>query len=177
MRISALLYKGNNVECPVCNSRFRKFLPYGHNIIRENILCPRCLSLERHRLMWLFLNNKTDFFTARHKVLHVAPEQCFYSRFKKLKNLNYVTADLESPIADVRLDIQNMPFTDGEFDVVICNHVLEHVEDDNKAMSEILRVLKTGGFAIMHVPMNSGLTTRILKSASGFVFEMSSAIS
>lgn len=154
MRISALFYKGNNVECPVCNSRFRKFFPYGHNIVRENVLCPRCLSLERHRLMWLFLKNKTDFFNARHKVLHIAPEQCFYSRFKKLKTLEYITADLESPIADIRMDIQNMPFTDNEFDVVICNHVLEHVEDDKKAMTEILRVLKRGGFAVMHVPMN-----------------------
>ena len=154
MRISALFYKGNNVECPVCNSRFRKFLPYGHNIIRENALCPKCLSLERHRLMWLFLRDKTEFFSAKLKVLHVAPEQCFYTRFKKLKNLNYITADIESPIEDVRLDIQKMPFEDNEFDVVICNHVLEHVEDDKIAMSEILRVLKKGGFALMHVPID-----------------------
>lgn len=154
MRISSLLYRGNNVECPVCGSRFRKFLPYGHNIVRENVLCPKCLSLERHRLMWLYLKNKTGFFTEKLKVLHVAPEQCFYSRFRKLKNLNYVTADLESPIADIKLDIQKMPFADNEFDVVICNHVLEHVEDDKKAISEIFRVLKTGGFAVMHVPMN-----------------------
>jgi SAM-dependent methyltransferase len=154
MRISALFYKGNNVECPVCNSRFRRFLPYGHNIIRENALCPKCLSLERHRLMWLFLRDKTEFFTASLKVLHVAPEQCFYSRFKKLHNLDYITADLESPIADIRLDIQKMPFEDNEFDVIICNHVLEHVEDDKKAMAEILRVLKKGGFALMHVPID-----------------------
>jgi len=154
MRISALFYKGNNVECPVCNSRFRKFLPYGHNIIRENALCPKCLSLERHRLMWLFLRDKTEFFTANLKVLHIAPEQCFYSRFKKLNNLDYITADMDSPIADVRLDVQKMPFEDNEFDVVICNHVLEHVEDDRIAMSEILRVLKKGGFALIHVPID-----------------------
>jgi ubiquinone/menaquinone biosynthesis C-methylase UbiE len=104
--------------------------------------------------MWLFLKNKTNFFTAKLKVLHIAPEQCFYSRFKRLKNLKYVTADMESPIANVHLDIQNMPFPDNEFDVVICNHVLEHVENDNKALKEIFRVIKPGGFAIMHVPMN-----------------------
>ena len=154
MRISSLFYRGKNVECPVCNSRFRKFLPYGHNIIRENALCPRCLSLERHRLMWLFLKEKTDFFSANLKVLHIAPEQCFYSRFRKLKNLDYITADMESPIAGVKLDIQEMPFKDNEFDVVICNHVLEHVEDDKKAMSEILRVLKKGGYALLHVPVD-----------------------
>jgi SAM-dependent methyltransferase len=154
MRISALFYKGDNVECPVCGSQFSKFLPYGHNIIRKNALCPKCLSLERHRLMWMFLRDRTDFFRANLKVLHVAPEQCFYSKFRKLKNLNYITADLESPIAEVRLDIQNMPFKDNEFDMVICNHVLEHVKDDKKAMSEILRVLKKGGFALIHVPID-----------------------
>jgi len=157
MRINALFYRGNNVECPICNSRFRKFLPYGHNIIRENALCPRCLSLERHRLMWLFLKEKTGFFSADIRVLHIAPEQCFYSRFKKLKNIDYTTADMESPLADVKLDIQQMPFKNNEFDVVICNHVLEHVKDDKKAISEILRVLKKGGFALMHVPIDYSL--------------------
>ena len=104
--------------------------------------------------MWLFLKEKTDFFSANLKVLHIAPEQCFYSRFRKLKNLDYITADMESPIAGVKLDIQEMPFKDNEFDVVICNHVLEHVEDDKKAMSEILRVLKKGGYALLHVPVD-----------------------
>ncbi|MBN2349970.1 MAG: class I SAM-dependent methyltransferase [Bacteroidales bacterium] len=159
MRISALFYRGNNVECPVCGSTFKKFLPYGHNIVRKNVLCPKCLSLERHRLIWLFLKNKTDFFSASLKVLHVAPEQCFIGRFKKLSNLNYITADLESPIADIKLDVQQMPFKSNEFDVVICNHVLEHVEDDTRAMSEILRVLKKGGFAILHVPVDFAMKT------------------
>lgn len=154
MKFSALWYKGNNVECPVCGGRFKKFLPYGHNIVRKNVLCPKCLSLERHRLLWLFLKNKTNFFTEKQKVLHVAPEQCFVNRFKNLKNLDYTTADLESPIADVKLDIQTIPFKDDTFDVIICNHVLEHVEDDSRAMTEILRVLKPGGYAILHVPIN-----------------------
>jgi len=69
-----------------------------------------------------------------------------------MKNLAYVTADLESPLADVKLDVQDMPFDDREFDVVICNHVLEHVPDDRKAIAEIFRVLRHGGFAIMQVP-------------------------
>ncbi len=159
MRISSLFYHGNNVACPVCNSTFRKFLPYGYNIVRKNVLCPRCLSLERHRLIWLFLKNKTDFFDKPQTVLHVAPEQCFYKRLKKQKNLNYTTADLESPIADVKLDIQQMPFRDNSYDVVICNHVLEHVEDDTRAMSEILRILKPGGYAILHVPVNFSMKT------------------
>lgn len=102
--------------------------------------------------MWLYLKNRTNFFTGRNKILHVAPEQCFLKRFRKFKNLEYHTADLVSPIADFKCDVQNMPFEDDTYDIVICNHVLEHVDDDRKAMKEILRVLKPGGFAIMQVP-------------------------
>lgn len=154
MRFAALFYKGNNVECPVCGGRFRGFLPYGYNKARENALCPQCLSLERHRLMWLYLKRRTRLFSDHLSVLHIAPEQCFHSRFRKLENIKYTTADLESPLADVKLDVQQMPFQDDQFDVVICNHVLEHVSDDRKAIKEIFRVLKRGGFAILLVPLN-----------------------
>jgi SAM-dependent methyltransferase len=154
MRFSALFLKGNNVECPVCESRFKRFLPYGYNKVRENVLCPKCLSLERHRLMWLYLEEKTAFFQKELKVLHVAPEQCFFRKFRKQKNLEYITADLESPLADIKMDIQSIPLNDNEFDVVICNHVLEHVKDDKKALQELFRVLRPGGFAILQVPMD-----------------------
>ncbi len=154
MKFTAVLFYGNRVECPVCEGRFSRFLPYGYNVIRKGVLCPRCFSLERHRLLWLFLKSKTGFFTDPLKVLHIAPEQCFYSRFRKMRNLEYTTADLESPLADVKLDVQQMPFGADSFDVVICNHVLEHVQDDRKAMREILRILKPGGFAILQVPMD-----------------------
>ncbi|HJZ40429.1 MAG TPA: class I SAM-dependent methyltransferase [Bacteroidales bacterium] len=154
---AAVLYQGNKVECPVCGGKFSKFLPYGYNRVRENVLCPGCLSLERHRLLWLYMKDRTGVFTEKLKVLHIAPEQCFYKRFRNMKNLTYVTADLESPLADVKLDVQDMPFGDGEFDVVICNHVLEHVPDDRKALLEIYRVLKTGGFALLQVPTNYGV--------------------
>ncbi len=154
MKFSAIFYRGDKVECPVCGGHFRKFMPYGYNIVRENALCPRCLALERHRLLWLYFKSRTRIFTDHLKVLHVAPEQCFHQRFRKLKNLTYVTADLESPLADVKLDVQHMPFGNDEFDVVICNHVLEHVPDDRKAMAEIYRVLKQGGYAILQVPLD-----------------------
>lgn len=153
MKLMAVIYRGNKVACPVCGGHFRKFLPYGYNQSRENALCPRCFSLERHRLLWIFLKRDTDFFTRNQKVLHVAPEQCFHKRFRALKNLTYVTADLESPLADVKLDVQHMPFADNEFDVVICNHVLEHVPDDRLALREIFRVLKSEGYAILQVPV------------------------
>jgi SAM-dependent methyltransferase len=156
--ISQFSNRGNNVECPVCESHYQRFLSYGYHDVRKNALCPKCLSLERHRLIWLYLKEKTSFFSEPLKVLHIAPEQCFEERFRKLKNLTYITADLDSPIADYRCDVQQMPFHDNEFDVVICNHVLEHVDDDRLAMREILRVMKAGAFAILLVPIEFSRT-------------------
>ncbi|MFY0654219.1 MAG: methyltransferase domain-containing protein [Cyclobacteriaceae bacterium] len=151
LMIVSIFYVGNKVQCPVCEKSFRKFLPYGRKA-RENALCPSCLSLERHRLMWLFLKEKTDFFSAEKKVLHVAPELCFIERFESKHGENYITADIESPLAKVKLDVHDMPFDDASFDVAFCNHVMEHVADDIKAMKEIYRVLKPGGFAIIQIP-------------------------
>jgi SAM-dependent methyltransferase len=154
----SFFYKGNKVECPICEGKFRKFLPYG-NKGADNRLCPKCLSLERHRLLWLYFKNRTDFFTANLNVLHVAPEQSFIKRFRKLTNLKYTTADIESPLADVKMDIKNIPFNENTFDVLICNHVMEHIDDEQKALKEILRVLKPGGWAILQVPINLSLET------------------
>lgn len=151
--IISLFYKGKKHQCPICENKFRKMLPYG-NKGAVNRLCPSCLSLERHRLIWLYLQNKTNFFTANLKVLHIAPEQSFLKRFKALKNLDYTTGDLESPIVDVHFDIQDMPFKDDTYDVVMCNHVLEHIPDEHKAITEIYRILKKGGWAILQVPIN-----------------------
>ena len=152
-------YFGNNVECPVCGKHFRKFLPYGYGKAMDNRLCPNCLSLERHRLLWLYLKEKTDFFTAPLKVLHFAPEQPFLKRFRALKNLDYTTADLDSPIADLHLDVTAIDQPSDTYDVVICNHVLEHVNDVNKAFAEIKRILKPGGWAILLVPINPNVDT------------------
>lgn len=152
-QLISFFYKGNNYECPICENKFRKLLPYGNKGV-DNRLCPSCLSLERHRLLWLFLKEKTDFFSREIKLLHIAPEQPFLKRFKSLKNIDYITADLLSPIADIKLDIQDMPFEKEEFDVVFANHVLEHIPDENKAITEVHRVLKKGGWAIMQVPLD-----------------------
>lgn len=145
-------YSGKNVMCPVCEKRFRKFLPYGRLHVRENALCPNCLALERHRLIWLYLKEKSDFFRRPQDVLHVAPESCFIKPFEKLHGDRYITADMESPWAKVKMDVHAMPFADNQFDVVLCNHVLEHVKNDVQAMREICRVLRPGGFAILQVP-------------------------
>lgn len=150
-------FKGNNFTDPIDGKSYRKFLPYGYGKQRENALSPGTLSLERHRQMWLYLQNETNFFTQNYKVLHIAPEQEFLRKFKKMKNLDYTSADLFSPIVDVKADILDLPFDDESFDIVICNHVLEHIEDDRKAMSELYRVIKKGGWGILQVPMKNSL--------------------
>jgi predicted SAM-dependent methyltransferase len=143
--------KGNKYTDPIDGKSFRKFLPYGYEVQRGNVLAPGTLSLERHRLLWLYLQS-TDFFITPKKVLHIAPEQCFYKIFKKQKNLDYLTTDLYSPLADVKADICNLPFEDNSYDVVFCNHVLEHIENDKKAMQELYRVLKPDGMGIFQIP-------------------------
>lgn len=145
---------GKRYEDPIDGRRFRKFLPYGYKNPRENVLSPSTLSLERHRLFWLFLERETDFFTKPYKVLHFAPEQPFYKRFQKLKNLTYVTTDLNSPLADVKADICQLPFEDESFDIIFCNHVLEHIPNDTQAMHELYRVLRTGGWGIFQIPQD-----------------------
>lgn len=152
-----LYFKGKNFYDPINGKSYRKFLSYGYGKQRPNALSPGTLSLERHRQMWLYLQNETDFFTRNLKVLHIAPEQEFLRKFKKMKNLEYISADLYSPIVDVKADIRNLPFEDNSFDVVFCNHVLEHIEDDRKAMSEIYRVMRKGGWGILQVPIKNSL--------------------
>jgi SAM-dependent methyltransferase len=118
-----------------------------------------------HQFIWLsifnllrvlpYLKNESDFFTANKlKVLHIAPEQCFYSKFKAQKNLDYLTGDLESPLADLHFDLHHIPLEDNQFDVVFCNHVMEHVDDPIQCMTELFRVMKIGGWAIMQVPQD-----------------------
>jgi len=155
-KIAPLIYKGTRYTDPISGKSYRKFLPYGYSgkAKRKNVLCPGSLSLERHRLLWLYLQNKTDFFTKNYKMLHIAPEQCFYKLFKAMKNLTYTTGDYNSPIADVHFDLHKAPFEDNSFDVIFCNHVLEHVEDDAQCMRELYRIMKPGGWGIFQVPLD-----------------------
>jgi len=155
--ILSVLLKGDTYIDPIDGKGFKRFLPYGYRKQRPNVLSPSTLSLERHRLLWLYLQKETTFFEKELKVLHMAPEQCFLSIFKKMKNLDYTTADLYSPIVDVKADILDLPFEDELFDFVLCNHVLEHIENDTKAMSELFRVLKPGGIGIFQIPQDLSL--------------------
>tara|TARA_B100001758_G_scaffold247807_1_gene267426 strand:+ start:5792 stop:6559 length:768 start_codon:yes stop_codon:yes gene_type:complete len=154
LRIFSLFLRGDKFEDPINGKTYRKLLPYGRVNSRENAIAPDSMSLERHRLMWLFMKEKTNFFTDKLKFLHIAPEYCFIKLFKGMKNLNYTTGDLISPWADVKFDVHNIPFNDNTYDVVICNHVLEHVKDDHKVMTEFYRVMKPGGWGIFQVPID-----------------------
>lgn len=155
LKLSGLYLRGNNVTCPIINKSYRRFLPYGRIKSRPNALCPESLSLERHRLIWLYLQDRTNFFKKRLHFLHIAPEQCFMKPFEQQHGEGYITADLVSPLARVKMDVHDIPFEADTFDAAMCNHVMEHVDDDIKAMKEILRVLKPGGWAILQVPFFS----------------------
>ncbi|MDA8768707.1 class I SAM-dependent methyltransferase [Winogradskyella sp.] len=157
--ILVFFLRGIKFTDPIDGKSFKSFLSYGYKKQRENVLSPSTLSLERHRLLWLYLQNETDFFSANKKVLHFAPEQCFVKRFGELDNLDYTTTDLLSPIADVKADICDLPFEDNSYDIILCNHVLEHIPDDTKAMKELYRVLKPGGYGIFQIPQDLNLET------------------
>ena len=152
--ILRIIFRGKKYTDPIDDSNYSKFLSYGYKTVRKNALCPGTLSLERHRLLWLYLDRETNFLSSNLKVLHVAPEQVFYKKFKKLKNWEYLTFDLDSPIADIKGDLTSTNFKDESFDLIICNHVLEHIEDDKSALNEIYRILKYNGISILQVPMN-----------------------
>jgi hypothetical protein len=158
--LAGVFYAGRGVECPLCGARYRRFMPYGYVTVRRNALCPRCLALERHRLLWLWLSRETDLLQSAPRFLHIAPEVCLMKKFEKIiPSGNYITADLESPLAQVKMDVQNIPFPDGSFDVIFCNHVLEHVEDDRRAMREMWRVMRPGGWGVMLSPVDTARHT------------------
>ena len=158
--ILGLFYLGRGKECPLCGCRRRKFLPYGYVQPRENALCPGCLSLERHRLLWLWLLRESDIgrgAMALPKLLHIAPEVALMRKFRKMyasQPEHYITADLESPLADMHFDVQNIPLEDESFDALICNHIMEHVEDDDKALSELYRILRPNGWGVILSPVD-----------------------
>ncbi|MBN08806.1 MAG: SAM-dependent methyltransferase [Flavobacteriaceae bacterium] len=149
-----LLYKGSKFTDPIDGRGYRKFFSYGHQTLRPNALSPGTLSLERHRLLWLYLQSIIDIENQELDVLHIAPEQIFYKKFRKYSHWNYTTLDIQSPIADIKADLCNLPLKDNCYNLILCNHVLEHIDDDKKAMMEIYRVLKPGGIAILQVPID-----------------------
>ncbi|MDX5346046.1 MAG: methyltransferase domain-containing protein, partial [Hymenobacteraceae bacterium] len=129
--------------------------PYGVGADRrDNALCPSCHTMERHRQLWLYLERQTNIFTKPMSLLHFAPEPILQKRLKKVPMLEYISADLYSPLAMEQVDIMAMPYPDQRFDVILCSHVLAHVPDDRLGMEEMRRVLKTGGYAIIQSRIN-----------------------
>lgn len=151
-------YKGSGRYCPVCQKTAAKFAPFGV-IPREEARCIYCGALERHRLTWSYFKRNTDLLEGRAKrMLHVAPERQFEKLLRKHIGQGYLTADLLNPRAMVKMDITNIPYEDDFFDVIYCSHVLEHVDDDQKAMREFRRVLKPSGWAVLQVPITAEVT-------------------
>jgi SAM-dependent methyltransferase len=168
-----LLYQGGGRRCPFCHLNFRRFIAYrgepsplytqehviGSGPFADSI-CPACSSVERERHVYLFLKTCTSVFNKPIRMLHLAPELNLQRALKRCKNVKHVSADLVSSLASINTDVTALCFRDKMFDVVICNHVLEHISDDYLAMKEIFRVLKPGGMAILQVPIAvSRLTT------------------
>ena len=149
-KIRTPFYIGNRVHCPCCGGNFSKFLSFvSYKVVRKNAQCPQCGSLERHRLLWLYLQNETTILSDQLRVLHFAPEYIVQKRLQKFKNLDYISTDFSSPLAKVKMDIQNIIYEDNFIDCILCFHVLDHVADDNRAIYELYRVLRPGGWAII----------------------------
>ncbi len=151
-----LLHRGNKVYCPVCDYSSARFLKVTG---RGRVICPVCRSMERHRLLYLYWKHSTELFNQPVKrLLHVAPEPGLFNLFRKDPCIDYYNVDLGSLWARVKAEITDLPFEDTSFDVIICNHVLEHVTDDRKALSEFFRVLVPGGWATLQVPIKRETT-------------------
>lgn len=176
-KMMGFYFMGSSYYCPYCKHWFRKLLPGGqqHAVItkyqiigsgyRKNAVCPRCYSTDRDRLLYAYLT-KIGFFESKLKVLHVAPEGSLRAYIKQNSQIQYVTGDKQTDgYTDyyyergiTKLDLIQLPFEDEAFDAIICNHVLEHIIDDNQAIRELFRVLKKNGWAILQVPFSPHLT-------------------
>ncbi len=172
-----VLFSGDRKRCPLCGSAVRTFIAHGGSapvlerrqvvggMIRLDDACPACHGGDRARLKMLYLEQVLLTDGRRQRILHVAPEFGLYQRLKRETNIDYVATDLDQTryrhIPElVTADLTDLPFETASFDVVICSHVLEHVPDDRKAMSEICRVLAPAGTALLMVPLaTDGLGT------------------
>lgn len=144
--------------CPLCKSWLRAFIEY-LPAKRKDALCPICLSLERHRGHWYFLRKSTDLLNGEEKsLLHVAPEESLVESFSSIENVDYLSIDLNSPLAMRHMDLTDMPLGDDTFDVIYCSHVLEHIVEDGKAIAELYRVMKPGGWGIIQIPVSGDET-------------------
>jgi SAM-dependent methyltransferase len=150
-RLRMLRHHGQEVFCPVCGHHFDRFKDDWN---RPNALCWRCGSHERHRAQWLLFERRPELLAGAHSLLHFAPEWALRRRLQRLDGLRYVTADLEQPGVDLKLDLTAIDLPDASFDGVVCSHVLEHVEHDGAAMRELRRITAPGGWCLVMVPLD-----------------------
>lgn len=153
---------GDNVNCPLCNSSFNFFASGGMDN-RLNVRCHNCQSLERHRLLYLYMDQKLNFFKSSKKIklLHFAPEKSLYQIFSNMSNVDYVPCDLfpdaynyNGNILISKIDMTNIPYPEDTFDFILHNQVLEHIPNDNLAMKELYRVMRINGSGIFQVPID-----------------------
>ena len=156
LRYRGFLFAGDKAMCPICGCRFREFISSPHDLC-----CPRCDSKDRFRLIYQYLKEETSVFEGNLRIAHFAPELSLQRRIREIPNLEYFTVDLDSTMVDYNMNIMDLDFEDDFFDGLICSHVLEHVENDMKAMSELHRVLRPGGWAIILVPLEHGRATTL----------------
>jgi SAM-dependent methyltransferase len=139
--------------CPICgySGPFRDFASYGG--LRKHAKCPKCIALERHRLQYVVVIEVLKGLDTREmKMLHFAPEEFFQPIFQQRFG-GYETADLYMRGVDHQVDIQNLPFESASYDFIFASCVLEHIQDDRKAIQEIRRILKPNGIAMLPVPV------------------------
>jgi SAM-dependent methyltransferase len=150
------IYAGRRYRCPCCRSGFARFRVYVADSGYRETMCPRCGSLGRQRVDWLFLRDRGLLDHRPLCLLHIAPEPCFRRRLAAMPGLTYISGDIDSARAADRLDVTQIQHADATFDGVVCNHVLEHVPLDRLAMSELHRVLKPEGWAMLQAPIAWG---------------------
>lgn len=142
-------------KCPYCNISS----VFGDLNGRSQVSCPNCRSLERHRFFYFVYENEIMSKTQEIKMLHYAPEFCVSNLFTSKDNIQYFSIDLnperyKSIPNVIKMDATNLEFEDESFDIIISNHVLEHIPDDRKVLQEMYRVLKKGGVVFISVAMN-----------------------
>ncbi len=149
-QLSYLFYKGNKYHCNTCEAKLSKFVELNSN----DLLCPRCGSLPRTRRLWKLV---APLLGSNVKILHFSPSRVLYRKFKSLQTIEYLSTDFENEfLADQKLDIRQTGLSDDSFDIVICFHVLEHIDEDIKAMAELFRILKPGGQCFIQTPFKTG---------------------
>lgn len=144
-------FRGNTYYCICCDHHYSSFLDMKEGSHpRKQVCCPGCGSVERHRMLLRYLKaNEQDFFKRGTRVLYIAPMIGIRQYFKRMDNIEYLGADLESSLAEVHFDLQDIPYSNDSFDFCICSHTLAHIKDDGLALSEINRVLSNEGILIV----------------------------